>query len=269
MAAVAAVAVVAVNGDDGRLHGTRGVHGTRVVHFTIRSRLLHRTQRETLVIPPGSPASRPPLLIMLHGRGPEIEPTNQFLDALRVQGRLAPAVVLPSDDGSSYWHDRASGDWGRYVMDKVLPAALKRSHADPKRVAIGGISMGGVGAYDLARLHPTRFCAVGGHSPALWDQSGETAEGAYDDAEDFARHDVIGAAHANPHLFGHAKVWLDAGTSDPFDPWDKELLQILRTGGVHVSGHRWPGAHENVYWNAHWKDYLAFYATALGDCRGS
>jgi S-formylglutathione hydrolase FrmB len=49
--------------------------------------------------------------------------------------------------------------------------------------------VGGFGAYDLARLNPGRFCAVGGHSPALWRSGGETAPGAVDDAEDFARHD--------------------------------------------------------------------------------
>ena len=71
--------------------------------------------------------------------------------------------------------------------------------------------MGGFGAYDLARLYPRRFCAVGGHSPALWRTGGETAPGAFDDADDFARHDVIGAARANPDAFGDTRLWLDAG----------------------------------------------------------
>jgi S-formylglutathione hydrolase FrmB len=54
------------------------------------------------------------------------------------------------------------------VLDEVIPKALTVLHADPRRVAIGGISMGGFGAYDLARLDPGRFCAVGGHSAAIW-----------------------------------------------------------------------------------------------------
>ena len=58
--------------------------------------------------------------------------------------------------------------------------------------------MGGFGAYDLARLYPGTFCAVGGDSAALWRNGGESAQGAFDNAEDFARHDVIGAARGAP-----------------------------------------------------------------------
>jgi hypothetical protein len=28
----------------------------------------------------------------------------------------------------------------------------------------------------------------------------------------------------------------------------------------------WPGAHDFGYWNAHWSDYLGFYAHALATC---
>ena len=49
---------------------------------------------------------------------------------------LAVVVVAPPPR-------RRSGDWARYVLDEVIPAAVKRFGADPDRVAIGGISMGG------------------------------------------------------------------------------------------------------------------------------
>jgi hypothetical protein len=48
------------------------------------------------------------------------------------------------------------GAWGAYVLREAIPAALKRTGADPQRVAIG-ISMGGFGALDLARISPGRF----------------------------------------------------------------------------------------------------------------
>ena len=86
------------------------------------------------------------------------------------------------------------------------PAGDLRLHADPRRVAIGGISMGGFGAYDLARLRPQRFCAVGGHSAALWLRGGDSAAGAFDDAADFARHDVVALARgARPNRVGAAR----------------------------------------------------------------
>ena len=106
-------------------------------------------------------------------------------------GPRAPDIVFPYGGADSYWHDRADGAWASYVTREVIPQALARLHADPRRIAIGGISMGGFGALDIARLHPGRFCAAGGHSAALFTSGALSAAGAFDDAADFARHDVI------------------------------------------------------------------------------
>lgn len=148
----------------------------------------------------------------------------------------------------------------------MIRELVRRFGVDRDRVAIGGISMGGFGAYDLGRLHPGRFCAVGGHSPALWTSAAETPEGAFDDAEDFARHDVVAAARADPGAFAQAELWLDIGEEDPFIPGVDAFLAALREGGVEVSARRWPGAHDDAYWDAHWDEYLRFYARALGRC---
>src|SRR5581483_12313948 len=93
-----------------------------------------------------------PLLVFLHGRGgnQDSELNAPLFAALRSLGQRSPAIVFPYGGDHSYWHDRADGDWGSYVADEVIPAALARLHADPHRVAIGGISMGGFGAYDIA-----------------------------------------------------------------------------------------------------------------------
>jgi hypothetical protein len=95
--------------------------------------------------------------------------------------------------------------------------------------------MGGFRALDLERLTPGRFCAVGGHSAALWSRAGETAPGAFDDAADFARHDVIGSAsRRSPY---DVPVWLDVGTDDPFRAADTQLATELRADGARVSFH--------------------------------
>jgi S-formylglutathione hydrolase FrmB len=104
------------------------------------------------------------------------------------------------------------------VTEDLIPRVAKEFDADAERVAIGGISMGGYGAFDIARLNPGRFCAIGGHSPALWQSAGETAPGAFDDAEDFASHEVVGAAASAPGPFLEQPVWLDSGDADPSGP---------------------------------------------------
>jgi S-formylglutathione hydrolase FrmB len=144
----------------------------------------------------------------------------------------------------------------------VLPEAVAATHADARRTAIGGISMGAFGAYDIARLAAGRLCAVGGHSAALWTSGGATAPGAFDSAADFAAHNVIAAARAHPRLYREARLWLDGGDADPFHSADETLARAL---GVRM--HVWPGAHDSDYWNAHGCDYMRFYSAALAGCR--
>jgi S-formylglutathione hydrolase FrmB len=127
--------------------------------------------------------------------------------------------------------------------------------------------MGGFGAFDLAMHYPGRFCAVGGHSPALWQSGAETVPGAFDDAEDFTRNDLIAGATFNPAPFAAQPVWLDAGTEDPFQAGDQAFADEPRTAGTHAHIHLvWRGGHDADYWSAHWGDYMRFYAAALAKC---
>jgi S-formylglutathione hydrolase FrmB len=246
--------------------GSPSAHGAKIVRFDVRSRFVHRKLPQTLAIPDGGGDGRP-LLVFLHGRGSngnEQNSNGDFYAALRAQGKRAPVVVFPSGADHSYFHRRASGDWSRYILDEVIPQAIDRSHADPKRIAIGGISMGGFGAFDIARLRPRRFCAVGGHSAAMWLSSGQTPPGAFDDAADFARNDIVAIARAKGRkAWGSARIWLDGGTADPFRAADERLGTAL---GIKMR--HWPGGHNGDYWHAHYARYLRFYANALAGCRG-
>jgi S-formylglutathione hydrolase FrmB len=153
------------------------------------------------------------------------------------------------------------------VIDSVLPQALTLSGASPARVAIGGISMGGFGAYNLARLNPGRFCAVGGHSAAIFTSASRTLPRAFDGGPDFAQNDLLAIARANPRGFAGSRLWLDVGSSDPFAAADRLFAARLRAAHLDVSFHVWPGRHEAGYWHAHFAEYLRFYSDALATCR--
>lgn len=248
--------------------------GAHVERMTIDSRAVVQEEHVTVVVPPGSAPRRPrPLLVFLHGRGGDDESelgTQPMFTTLRQLGSRAPVVAFPDGGDHSYWHDRADGAWGRYVTGEVIPQVTRRFHTDPRRVAIGGISMGGFGALELAERTPGRWCAVGAHSPALWQSAGETAEGAFDDAEDFAAHDVIATA-ASPKgaaALAAQPLWIDAGDEDPFLPGDQALVDALHVAGdANVQLDTKPGGHDGDYWSSRWKEYLTFYADALADCR--
>ena len=239
-------------------------HGVKVVRYKVHSRFVHRALPQTAVLPAGGGARRP-LLVFLHGRGRagnESNANGSFYAALRALGTRAPVVVFPNGGDHSYFHARRSGDWARYVLDEVIPRAVERLGADARRVAIGGISMGGFGAFDVARRRPSRFCAVGGHSAAMWLRSGDTAPGAFDDAADFSRNDLIRLARARGRTpWGSARLWLDGGSADPFRVADERFASALN-----IPMHHWAGGHDGAYWHRHYKRYLRFYAAALAAC---
>jgi enterochelin esterase-like enzyme len=244
-------------------------HGARVERFHLTSKLTHQSLPVTVVVPEDGADGRP-LLVYLHGRSgsADSEMRNEPMFAeLAKLGKRAPVIAFPESAKASYWHDRRDGRWGSYVMRELIPEVERRFHTDPRRVAIGGTSMGGYGAYDIARLNPGRFCAVGGHSPAIWQTGGETAPGAFDDAADFSRHDLVDGARTRPGRWVGPRLWLDAGRSDPFQPGDRAFVSALKAHHVPISAHlTWHGGHEHSYWQRHWPSYLDFYARALGHC---
>ena len=232
----------------------------KVVNFQLRSKLIGREMSDVLVRPAGGTKGRW-LLVFLHGYGaaPSDMVSPAFLAGLRQLGDRAPVVFLPEGD-VGWWHDRAEGPWGSYVLREAIPAVLRRTGADPHRVAIGGISMGGFGALDLGRIEPKRFCAVGGHSPAVLLSKSEDIIGAFDSAADFDHHDLIKLARKRSPY--DAPVWIDVGNRDQLRPAAATLARELRADGAKVSFHVWPGAHTGSYWDAHFADYLGFYADA-------
>jgi poly(3-hydroxybutyrate) depolymerase len=242
-------------------------HGARVIAFTVQSKLVGRSMKEVAAVPRGGASGRP-LLVFLHGRGQEPDDffSSAFFTGLAALGDKAPVVVALDGGDHSYWHDRRGGRWGSYVLREAIPEAIRRFGVDGSRVAIGGISMGGFGAFDLARRAHRRLCAVGGHSPAFWLSAGATAPGAFDDAADFSRHDVYAYARSRRRPFGSVPLWIDRGDRDPFGAADRSIVRALRASGSTVSSHVWPGAHTTAYWRAHTARYLRFYADSLARC---
>jgi S-formylglutathione hydrolase FrmB len=251
-------------------------HGAAITRYSLRSVLLGRGLDEVAILPHGGDRHR--LLVLLHGRhdetrdgfesvtsGPESMLSDALFAGLAELGHDAPTVVLVNGGRHSWYHDRRDGRWASMILDEAIPDAVRRFHAGPARIAIGGISMGGYGAFHLAALRPHEFCAVGGHSAALYDTFGASAPVAFDSPADFARNDVFRAAHRG--RYNGLPVWIDGGTYDPFREADAAFASLLRGRGASLTYHVWPGGHTASYWRAHMAEYLRFYASALAQCR--
>ena len=202
----------------------------------------------TIAYPPGHrPGDRLPVVLTLHGRGATHATAFSTLHLDRVlaevvAGGVPPFAVASVDGGDhGYWHRRADGtDPGAMVADEFVPLLLDRG-LDTGRLGLHGWSMGGYGALLLAgRAHiPVRAVAVA--SPALFTASGATPPGAFDDAEDFAAHDVFD----HPEWLDGVPLRVDCGQSDQFFAATRAYVRRLARQPASSFG---PGRHDAAYW---------------------
>jgi enterochelin esterase-like enzyme len=224
-------------------------------------------------LPPDYLAStnkRYPVLYMLHGAGGNYtEWSDSFLpeqiDRMIVAGAVQPMIVVMPDDGeSTYYANWDNGPrWGDYIaFDVVSTVDLRyRTLPEPASRAIGGLSMGGLGALNLAFQHPDIFGVVGSHSPSVRLQPDPTLW--FLTGDNFWEHDPIWlASHASG--LDALKIWLDVGTDDIWLPNIEAVHDAMVAQQLQVDWHEFPGTHEAEYWIDHVPDYLHFYSDALG-----
>jgi dienelactone hydrolase len=216
----------------------------------------------TVLYPPGHDGAALPVLVVLHGRGGD---QNYAYRTLHFDRYLADAVsagappfAIASAYGGDheYWHPRRGTDPAGMVVDEFLPLLAARG-LDVARIGLLGWSMGGYGALYLAGVLGGSRCAVAiAESPAIWHQSYQSVEGAFDDAEDFNRHAVFGRLK---RLAG-IPLRIDCGASDGFAPVTRDLRAAIAptpAGGIEAGGHN------AAYWRRQAPAQLAFAARNL------
>ncbi|MDH5676498.1 MAG: extensin family protein [Myxococcales bacterium] len=136
-----------------------------------RSAISELLQGYAIYIPPDyDPAKRYPLMVMLHGGSAN---GNLFLGVVLGNNmnwkeypihlwddyspRWSPdwIVVAPDGFGQVMWRWMGEQD----VLD-VIDDVQKHYSVDPDRIALGGLSNGGVGAYNIGMRHAHRFSLV-------------------------------------------------------------------------------------------------------------
>jgi predicted peptidase len=111
---------------------------------------------------PASVKDAPPVILFLHGIGQRgaggFLPESGAAGALvrRYLARIPAVVLLPQCRAGSYWSDP--------FMDEMVMTALAQTEsefkADPARVYLTGVSMGGYGVWHMASQFAGRFAAL-------------------------------------------------------------------------------------------------------------
>lgn len=217
--------------------------------------------------------TKPRVVVSLHGKGGDALAT--FND-LRLQDHIVETgvAVAAIDGGNYYWHARRSEstgaddispdtppcDTGAMVRNDFIPM-LGQIGLDITRVGFLGWSMGGYGALLLSEtLGPDAVAAVAPMSAALWVEPRLSAPGAFDDAEDWKRHDIF----SRRPRFAHIPIRLACGTSDPFYASDTTFLDgFPSTPSYDVTGVFDPGGHDSSFWASHGQGQMRFLASHL------
>ncbi|MDQ0636001.1 S-formylglutathione hydrolase FrmB [Arthrobacter pascens] len=201
--------------------------------------------------------SPPPVALFLHGAGADNRMVFDDLHADRVLAQhLArggtPFAIAAVDGGNTWWHRRAAGtDTQSMVMEEFLPL-LADQGLDTGRIAVFGLSMGGFGALLLAAQHRIPgLRAVAAMSPAIWSLYDAGRSDNFDDAEDFAAHDIFAL---RPELESLPKR-IDCGKGDNLLFSVQDYVKDLP--GEHEGGFQ-DGGHDSGYWSSILPDVLSF-----------
>ena len=208
---------------------------------TLRYRILYPTEYR--------PEKKYPLIVFLHGSG-ERGSDNEL--QLKHGGKLFaredirnnhPAIVIfPQCPKDSTWSRFKRGqkmnEWiydatltattPALLVKKIMDSLIAAGKADKKRMYIGGLSLGGMGTYDMLVRYPGYFAAA---------------------------FPICGATDVNTFLSqaGPVPMWIFHGAEDVVVPpsFNRELYKgLMEKGARHVKYTEYPGVNHNSWDNA-------------------
>jgi predicted esterase len=168
-----------------------------------------------------------PIILFLHGRGERgSEGMWQTQIGLPEAVRNHPdrwpfVIVMPQCPQDAHWTDPNMLDLAMAALDQEST----EFHGDPARTYLTGLSMGGYGAWELARLHSHRWAAIAiASSGVFWSY----------DPERWQEANVLPAEYAS--ALAHTPVWLFHGSLDPVvAPRQSELMfDAFKTAGGNI-----------------------------------
>ncbi len=218
--------------ETGFLNRTLDLHGT-VYHFQVYLPEDYRRKDNR----------QWPIILFLHGRGERgAEGMWQTQIGLPSAVRDHPErwpfiIVMPQCPQMHYWTEP---DMMTMAMSALTQETIE-FHADTARTYLTGLSLGGYGAWELARTYPKRWAAIaiaaGGifwsYAPERWHESA-----------------TLPAEYA--HTVGRTPIWIFHGSDDRVVPMreDELMFAALKASGGHVRYWVYQGLRHDCWFRA-------------------
>jgi enterochelin esterase-like enzyme len=229
---------------------------------SFQSQAMGTTRHYGIILPPGyarQPQQRYPVIFLLHGGHDDARAYADkyaiapILHQLYQSRALPPAIVITPDGndnrGSSplfdpQYYDGVNGKIGTLIGSELVQLVKSRYRTldDPKFWAIGGLSSGGWGAFNIGLRHLNSFHILFSHSGYFTDSSG-----AANSPQEIVK-------SLTPQQRRALRVYLDAGQNDSeFVASTQAFHQTLSQLGIANQFHVFPGGHglsgADIGWN--------------------
>jgi enterochelin esterase-like enzyme len=146
-----------------------------VKEFEVESRILGNRRPVSVYTPAGYPAGRDYPMFLLFDRADYLTcvPTPVILDNLIASGDVPPLVAVlvgPVDREHRSEELAPNARFADFVVRELLPRVRSRYRVtrDPRRIVVGGSSLGGLASAYLAYRHPETFGNVLSMSGSYW-----------------------------------------------------------------------------------------------------
>ncbi len=139
----------------------------------------------------------------------------------------------------------------------LLESAVRDHAADPRRIAITGISQGGHGAWEIARRHPERFVAV---APICgYPAAPARGWGNFERKRDWTIEMARASAATLAQTLRAKPVWTAHGDKDPIVPveFTDAVVEALRERGTTPHYRRFNGVSHDAWVRAYGEPALS------------
>jgi enterochelin esterase-like enzyme len=165
-----------------------------------------------------------PLLILNDGQDGDAIALKDTLEELTHAKKIADVVVVAVHAGDRMQEYGVAGhpdfksrgtkakSYSRFIMTELIPYLHYRYaiSTDVAHHAIGGFSLGGLSAFDIAWHHPEYFGKVGAFSGSFWWRKRDTKSRFYSDYRDRIMHQVVRRGRKKEGL----RFWFQTGQQD-------------------------------------------------------
>jgi S-formylglutathione hydrolase FrmB len=259
---------------------------------SMASKILGHPVQYCVILPPSYESSKEnyPVLYFLHGLGSNSEILinsggMDLINDLWSQKQIGEFLIVTPDAGRSFYINSRDGKvrYEDFFIHEFIPYIEKqyRVRADREHRGVGGVSMGGYGAFRFAFRYPQLFGSMSAHSAALLATLPTVNRSDYQGA---ILNRILGSAFGSPPdaaywkqnnpftIVGNGarsaglKIYFDCGTEDDygFDAGAKSFHELLDSRHITNEFHLYPGGHDWNYVAEHFPASLEFHSRAFG-----